>query len=268
MMKTFSVYSLVVCVLIPIVLSAQEDAPASIRFQIFIWAGESPPTFMQDSDSNISKNKQPDKVRYDETTGRWDMPEPEPYEFSYEERAGTIRKIVLHDMALSRSFVYTGSPELEFFEESVGADGSATRLSKGQLTIPAGAREMTLIFFPSLNGQFRILPIETPLDIIGREQQMFYNLTAVPLGIALGEPRFMLPPGGSKVVEINSPDGIYQPIMIVTQDEGGEWRRRLARKLVIARGKPVLYILYNPANQPENVRMITISGFGEFSEDT
>ncbi len=266
-MKAFSIYSLIVCFLIPIALSAQEDAQVSIRFQIFIWAGESPPTFLRDSNSNVSNIQQQGKARYDETTGGWDIPDHEPYEFSYEDGSGTIRNIVLHDMALSPFFDYSGPPVLEFFEESIAADGDVIRVPKGQVTIPIGARQMTLIFFPYPSGNFGILPVKTQLDVIGKDQQMFYNLTDGPLGIALGEPRFLLPKGDFKVVDINSPDGIYQPIMIVSQDVGGDWHRRLARKLVITEGKPVLYVLYNPSNQPENIRMITVSGFGDFSED-
>jgi hypothetical protein len=243
-------------------LSVEERV--SIPFQIFVWPSNSSPAIvrqMAGDDSSGSLNEL--KTRYDEESGFYELIEEDPiHQIAYLPGAtDSSQEIKLPEATLSKIYRYTGPSNLTFFTESKDATGEIVRKPLANVQIPQGARHMTFLFFGIANRGYAIIPIETSLESLPRDKVLIYNITDDRLGLSLGGPKLELESGASRLVKMNSPGGIYQPVLVASRDDEGRWRRRLVRKLTVDPGEPALYLIYNRTERPESIDLVKLSGW-------
>ncbi|HBR94972.1 MAG TPA: hypothetical protein DEA90_12495 [Opitutae bacterium] len=226
-------------------LCAQDKEPdVNIDFQAFLWPSHAPIAAI-DPDGD-SPPEQPGTAYT-------------PPEVAYLENGkGSTKTFQLLDDRLTGHLQYRGSQQLTFYKPGTEISNPEARVELGRIAISPSAKELTIFFLPQANGKYQLFSIETSATSIPPGNTLIYNLSTTRLACKLDTENFTIDSGKYALKQLSLPNKHYQPILVASLRQDGEWQRSLARKLIVDKSDRLLLIIYNLEANPNSYNLMKL----------
>ncbi|MGZ0655700.1 hypothetical protein ACWPKS_08845 [Coraliomargarita sp. W4R72] len=240
------------------VLSAAEVENVQLNFRVYLWPERSTIAAIgaagADAQQADSLMDLPSEEWSDAIVENYEAPKVSYFVDGLQESAG----LRLNEGRLSDVYEYHGPQQIRFFRETTSFEQEVSRIPLASISVSPTVKELILLFFPAGKGKYQVLPVESSLAAVKAGTAMVYNLTSTKLSCTFGGPTFELLPKQAQLQPLSIFDGNYQPILAASQDEDGQWKRRLVRKLSISEESSMLFVIYNLAEKPERFKLLAI----------
>ncbi|MBC2600335.1 hypothetical protein [Puniceicoccus vermicola] len=232
-------------------LTAQPiEGEVSLSFQVYLWPGSIPIDALGESFAPASSPLFGSSKRQQTAAGYTEVYVP-PNIAYLADGISSREPITLEPGVISESYSYQGPPSLRFVFDD-GSEDPTTLKSMGGIRLNPNQSKLILFFFPNENGRYSIFPVDCSEHGESEGKAVICNITKTPILCKVGGSVVDLAAGRSSVVSLEEKGDFYQSIIIASEDDDGNWKRRIATRKSVRKDDSILILVYNQIGRADN----------------